>query len=162
MFRWKLSGLPHSTQMTERDGTGRRPWLDWLLEAATRLNASPFRVQTVALTAQGAAITTTAIPTPVLPQGLYRATYSLRVTRAASSSSSATVTLGWTDGGVACSQAFAAVTGNTTATVQTGTFLVRSDADEDITYAVAYASVGATTMQFSLDVVLEAVPGEAT
>ncbi len=161
MLRILLPGRPYGAAVT---ATGQfvRSWIDWFDAVLVRLNASPFRVQTVRLTAQGAAVTTTSVPIAGMTAGLYRVSYAMRVTRAATTSSSATMTLGWTDGAVACAQAFAAMTGNTTATTQTGTLLVPCDQDGPLTYAVAYASVGATAMQYQCDVVVEFVPGVAS
>lgn len=162
MLRLRLPGIPRDPlRPHERTGQLPLPWLAWFRDLSNQVNAAPFRVQTVSLVGQGAAIPTTSLPIASLPTGLYRVTFALRVTRAATTSSSATVTIGWPDGTIACTQAFAAVTGNTTATVQSGTVLVRADNDGPITYAVAYASVGGTSMQFALDVCVEAIPGAA-
>lgn len=162
MLRVRLPGLPRDPIAEAQTGRVPHVWISWLQALAHQADAAAFRLQTVSLVAQGAAIAATSVPIASLPAGLYRATYALRITRAASSSSSATVTLRWKDGAVSCAQAFAAVTGNTTATTQSGTILLRADAESPISYAVAYASVGATSMQFSLDVVVEAVPGVAS
>ena len=154
----KIAPFPRGTVVD----AGRRlaaDWTLWLSSLLDRVNLAPYQQQRVELSAQGAAITTTAIPTPVLSGGLYRVTYFLRITRAGTVSSSATVTIGATDNSVAYTFAFAALTGNTTATVQTGTMLLRVDAATSVSYAIAYASAGATSMQFSLDVELEAIPG---
>lgn len=129
-------------------------WMAWLEQAMRDVDRTVGRVKT---RSEGAAITTTAVPTPVLATGLYVVRYAIRVARAATSSSSLTVTVGWTDGGVACSQAGAALTGNTTATQQNGAPVVRVDAGTTITYAVAYASVGATSCLYDLDVAVTEV-----
>jgi len=162
MLRLRLPGLPRDPIAEKGTGVIPRVWASWLQALAQQVDAASFRLQTVSLTAQGATIVTTSVPIASLTTGLYRVSVSLRVTRAASSSSSATVTLGWTDGGVACSQAFAALTGNTTASVQSGSVLVRCDQDGPLTYGVVYASAGGTTMQYALDLVVEAIPGVAT
>jgi hypothetical protein len=161
MLAPRLHGLPGGATVEPKTGWIQRVWADWLRAVAQRVDASPFRVQTVSLTAQGAAIVATSVPITDLVAGLYRVTYALRITRPGTVSSSATVTLGWTDGTVACSQAFAAVTGNTTAKVQSGTVLMRCDGASSLTYAVVYASAGATAMQFQIDVTVEYVPGSA-
>jgi hypothetical protein len=161
MLRLRLPGLPRDPIALPKSGLLPQIWVSWLQALVQQVDAAAFRVQTVTLTAQGAAITTTSVPIASLPAGLYRITYAIRITQAATTSSSVTLTVGWPDGGVACSQAGAAITGNTTATVQSGTLLIRSDNDGPITYAVAYASVGATAAQFSLDLTVEAVPGVA-
>ena len=46
---------------------------------------------------------------------------------------------------------------NTTAKVLTGSWVLRVDQTTTITYATTYASVGATPMQYRLDVVVEQV-----
>jgi len=159
MLAPRLPGVPKAAAVEPKAGWLQRVWADWFRTLAYRVDVSPFRVQTVSLTAQAATIPATAVPILLLVAGLYRVTYTVRITRAATSSSSATVTLGWTDGTVACTQAFAALTGNTTATVQTGTVLLRGDGASAITYSVAYASAGATSALYALDVCVEFIPG---
>jgi hypothetical protein len=132
-------------------------WWAWLTALRDAVLLAPSRAAAVALEAQAAALTTTSAHA-VTTTGLYRVTTMLRVTTAATTSSSATVTLGWTDGGVACTQAFAAVTGNTTATTQSETLVLHADAATAITYAVAYASTAASEMQYRLSVLVEALP----
>ncbi len=135
----------------------RQEWLQWLRTLVDGLNDTSALIGSVALTAQGAAITTTNVPANLTETGLYKVSWYARITRAATSSSSLTVTIGWTDGAVAVTSAGAAITGNTTATVQSGSLLVRADVDTNITYATAYASAGATSMQYQLDVIVERV-----
>lgn len=142
--------------------TGRlllpRVWIDWFTALTIQVERNPERLQTVELEQQGSSIGTTPIPLDVLSEGLYRLTYYLRITRAATTSSSLSVTFGWTDGAVSCAFSTpAAVTGNTTNTVRGDTILVRSDQAAPLTYATTYASVGATSMQYSLDIVVEQV-----
>jgi hypothetical protein len=80
------------------------------------------------------------------------------VTRAGSVSSSLQFTLSWTDGAVAQSASGAAETGNVTTTKQMGTMPIRVDASTPISYSTTYADGGgAVSMQYSLDVILEAV-----
>jgi hypothetical protein len=165
MLRQRLSGLPRDAMVSvnpvERVGFLTRPWISWLQAVVSELDAATRRVQTVSVQAE-AAIPPTAVPVSGIPAALYRVTFTLRILRAASTSSSAAVTLGWTDSGVACSQTWPAATGNTPATVQTGTVLMRVDKDGPITYGVAYSSVGGTSMRFALDLVVELLPGVAT
>ena len=133
-----------------------RVWGYWLTAVRDLLSVAAARVASVRLTAQAAAITTTAA-LAVVTTGLYRVSSVLRITQAATSSSSATVTIGWTDTGVALTQAFAAVTGNTVTTTQSSSVVIAADALTSVTYAVAYANVGATPMQFSVSVLVEEV-----
>ena len=140
----------------------RSPYLsqeivDWLLEQQQRSESAAEQLGSVSLTGQGAAISATPVPMPDLTAGLYRVSYYARITTAAVTSSSLTITIGWTDGAITMSQAGAAITGNTTATQQNGTFFFRNDANASITYTTTYASNGAGEMKYSLYVVVEAV-----
>ena len=132
-------------------------WRDYLSRLPATLDAIPSRINVVNLTTQGASLSATDFSGSSLLAGLYRATWYARITRAGSSSSCLTVTLGWTDGGVACTMAGSALTGNTTATVQTGTAMIRVDAGTAVTYATTYASAGGTSMQYAADVTLEKI-----
>lgn len=134
-----------------------KEWITWFTDLLTSVDASPSRLQTVELSAQGASIGATAIPLGALGVGLYRVTYAARITRAATTSSSLTVTIQWTDHTVNLTQAGAPMTGNTPATYQTGTYLLRIDSSTPILYSTTYASVGATSMQYQLDIVLESI-----
>lgn len=155
-----LQRVPSGEPLLYPDGTVTRRWLQWFGIHTDRINAGPDRLVFKQLTAQGAAIAATSFVTPSLSPGVYRVSYYARITRAASTSSSLTVTVGHTDGAIAITQAGAAMTGNTTATVQSGTAVVRIDSATPITFATAYSSSGATTMQYRLDLVLETVAVE--
>jgi hypothetical protein len=130
--------------------------IDWATNLAGDVDASPARLKTVPLTQQSASIGTTTIPTGALGGGLYRVSWYARITTPGSVSSSLTITIGWTEG-VTLSASGAAMTGNTTGTVQSGSMLIRIDGSSPITYSTVYASAGATAMQYRLDVVLEQV-----
>jgi len=132
-------------------------WIDWFTSLNQQQNSTSQRLRTVTLEAQQASIGTTSIPVGALAAGLYRVTTYARITRAATTSSSLTVTLGWIESALTLTFAGAALTGNTTGTVQTDSYLVRIDAASPITYSTTYASVGGTAMQYRLDVVLERV-----
>lgn len=133
-------------------------WQRWFREVKDAVDAGARGTGTPAnLTAQSAAIPATTL-LAVTATGLYRVSNYLRITRAASGSSSATVTVRYTDGGVACSFAGAAVTGNTTSSVQTSVRLIRADQGTAITIEVAYASVGFPTMTYALDARVESLP----
>lgn len=141
----------------------RRPtkgFIDWMTALTTSVETSPSTYTPVSLTGQGASIGTTAIPTATLSEGLYRVTWSARITTPATTgaaTSSLTVTLGWTDQGLACTVSGTAMTGNTTTTTQSGTQMVRVDGASPITYATTYASNTAGQMRYRLDLVLEAL-----
>lgn len=162
-----LSPLPRETAIVGRvpdPQTGRltltgliaSAWDNWLSELAERLNDTPNVLVTKTLTAQGASISATAFALPDLSPGLYRISYHARISRAGSVSSSLTVTMGYTNGAVSCTQAGAAMTGNTTATVQGGVVIVDIDQNTSITYATTYADGGGgTSMQYRLSMTVE-------
>lgn len=133
----------------------RLQWRNWFIAIHKLLIAAASVIALVELTDQSAAIVTTVIPTGELNTSLYRISWYLRISQAASTSSSAQLTFGWTDDGVAITSSAAAVNGNTTGTVQSGSLFVASDFKKDLTYAVAYTSVGATPMKFKLSITVE-------
>ncbi len=135
-------------------------WRNWLQTVLDRVNQTFYTLQRVSLSTQDAAISATAIPVAdgAITTGLYRVSWHARITRAGTVSSSLTLTIGYTDGAVAITQSGAAITGNTTNSVQSGTLLIRADAGTDITYSTAYSSVGATSMLYRVDLVLEEAP----
>jgi hypothetical protein len=128
----------------------------WLLALADRVNTTPNLVASATGSTQSASISATALAIPSVLPGLYRLSMAARITRAASTSSSLTVTFGWTQA-VACTAASAAITGNTTATTGTFSVLVRVDQDSSVTYATTYASSGGTAMQYRFDVTCEQI-----
>lgn len=142
----------------EQVGKPSKSFLIYMRDQRADLESAPSAFEPVALTSQGASIVTTALPTDGdLSAGLYRVTWYQRITTVAGVSSSLTVAFGWTDGTVAQSHAGAAMTGNTTATWQSGTFLLRTDAASPITYATTYVSNAAGVMRYALYLTLERV-----
>ena len=135
----------------------RREWGRYQQSVVDVVNLSARRLATVTKTAQTASLTATALDTGTLNPGVYRVGYTARITTAASTSSSLTVTLAWTDGSVGQSQSGAAMTGNSTTTQQNDTWLVHIDKATTITYATTYASSGGTAMQYSLYVIAEEI-----
>jgi hypothetical protein len=105
---------------------------------------------------QTAALVTTSVVT-LTAGGRYRLSYYLRKTIADGVSSSAAVTFGWSDTAVALTEAFAALTTDTSAAHQSGSILVNADASTDITVAVAYASNTPGQMAYSITVTVEPV-----
>lgn len=130
-------------------------WNDYLLSLKILTQSAPSVLRTISLSAQSAAIPATPMPLGTTAAGLYRVAWTFRITTAATVSSSLTVTIQYTDGSVSCQQVGAGVTGNATNTVQSGVILLRSDTAAAINYAVSYASVGATSMVYKLDLVTE-------
>lgn len=143
-------------EIDENEGKMAEVWIPYM-QSQSSITATAVRQTTspVVLTAQSASIGVTSIPAASLAGGLYRVTYWARVTTAAGTSSSLSVTLSWTDSGVACSKAFTAVTGNTTATTDSNSYLVNIDGASPISYSTTYASVGAPAMIYALSLTLE-------
>ncbi len=121
------------------------------------VESAPTGFEPVSLSAQGAAIGTTAIPTDGdLSAGIYRVCWHLRITTAAGVSSQVQITFTWTEGGLTQTYTGTAVNGNTTTTQESAPpILLRLDAASPISYAVTYASNPAGVMRFSLDITLE-------
>lgn len=130
-------------------------WVKWFQNQTNDIQSAPQGIASVGLTDQAASIASTPISSGVLSSGYYRLTFYFRITRAATTSSSLSVTFGWTDGGVSCSITSGAITGNTTSTTNSSTYTVLSDQSAPLTYATTYASVGATSMQYGLSVLVE-------
>jgi hypothetical protein len=159
-----IAAPPIQDSVIELDQKRKEPfylaksWILWLQQSlVTRVQASSQWLQTVTKTTQSASIGSTSIPIGDLTAGVYRVSYYARITQAATTSSSLTVTIGWTETAVVLSVSGAAMTGNTTTTVQSGTVFLRSDKNASLTYATTYASVGATPMQYRLDVTAERI-----
>ena len=156
---------PSNDSVIELDETRRdrrdpfylaKSWLLWLQEAVvTRVQNAPELRTAVVLTAQNAAIGATPIPLATVTAGRYRVSYFARITTPDGVSSSLTISIGFTDGGVACTQSGAAMTGNAVTTTQSGSIVVQSDANAPLTYAVLYASNTPGAMGYRLSVVCE-------
>jgi hypothetical protein len=137
-------------------GAMTRDFAEWLRSLTTRADGAAVAViQPVELESQGASIATT----DLLQQanGLYQVTWRIRVRRAATTSSSIQLTITTTEDSITVTQSSAAFTGNVTNTPVSGSFLVRCDPAVPLAYSTTYASVGGTSMQYDLDLVLEAV-----
>lgn len=133
-------------------------WNQWLNLLAGQLNKAPFIQNGVSLTAQGASVGATDFTGGALSGGLYRLTYYVQVTRAATTSSSIQPVLSWTYNGGTVSFSVAALTGNTVTTGDSQTKTVLIDAGSPVTYALNYASVGGTSMLYSFSVAIEQMP----
>lgn len=107
------------------------------------------------LSTQAASISTTPLYLSAIPAGLYRVCYYIQVTRAATVSSDFTFSLTWTNFTVAQTYTGTLRNGNTTTTLEQATVNFRADENTPISYAVAYNSAGATSMQFCLNATLE-------
>lgn len=144
-------------EVDEREDHITTTWIESLSAQAQLVAQAPNRIALVELPGtQSASIATTSLVADVA-SGLYRITYNVRITRAAGVSSTLTVTFAWTDGGASPTVSGAAITGNTTTTTQSGMVQIRVDEDTPISYSTTYGSVGAPTMLYQLDIVLERV-----
>ena len=152
-FRERLVGLDAFAQ-----GILTQPWQVWLRGVVDALNASPQVQKSVTGTPTGGSISTTTLLADTGSAGVFRVSWFLRITQAATTSSSVAVSVGFTDG-VALTISGSAVTGNTTTTIQQQTVLVRCDANSALTYSTTYSSVGATAMQYAVSMVVERVNG---
>ena len=148
-----LSPIPVGSAIVDRDGTitifFRLRWQE-LIAAYTQIPT----LALVELTHQHATIPATSAYT-TLSSGWYRVSYSIHKTVADGVASSLTVTLGWIRGGVALSQAFAALTTDTTAAQQNDSIVVHADGATDIDYGIVYSSNTPDTMRFEVGVTVE-------
>jgi len=147
--------VPAFDRVADKDGVLTIPWREYMQRLPPMLDRSAVRIAEAALTSRGAAITATDFTGSDFPEGLYRVNFYTRITRAATTSSSLTVTIAWTDGGVAMSQASTALTANVVTAYRSETLVLWLDANTPVNYSTAYASVGATSMQYKLYLAME-------
>lgn len=141
-----------------REGQVTQPWVDYFTALGTSQEASPIRIAQVGVTAQSASIAATDMSNGNLSGGFYAVSFYARITQAATTSSSLEVIVDWTEGGLAQSHTFAAITGNTvTSLLSDGLPLILVDPLSPIRYSTTYASVGGTVMQYELYIVLTQV-----
>jgi hypothetical protein len=150
-----IEPLPIDAPMVDRPAlTISAIWYRYLSEALLQpLQRSAYVVAVKTLPGQQAAIPPTS--TGAVEGGVYRVSYVVHVTQAASGNSSLTVTIGYTDGGVNLTQSGAAMTTNTVNTVQSGVMLVRVDPATPLTYSTAYTSSGGTKMTYTISFLVE-------
>lgn len=133
-------------------------WLDWLVQLIAQFSQTARRVVAVGLASQAAAIGATGLlAAGTLQATIFRVSIATRVTQQATTSSSLTVTINTVIDGIACQISTPALVSNNRTRPETSTFLLRADSPLLLTYSTAYASVGATPMAYSIDVVVEAV-----
>jgi hypothetical protein len=139
-------------------------WLRWILEAL--IPALAATSETVlspdsdggTLTNQNAAIAATPIGgLSNLGAGTYRVTYYARKTTVDGAASSLTVTIGWTDGGLAQVLSGPAMVVDTLTSPQSGSVMVTIDANSSLTYSTLYASTTPGNMRYKLAFLVEAV-----
>lgn len=159
-----LAAPPLTSAIVDRDQQGQitglmtRVFNQWLLALKRLVEAAPSVVAIVAKITpalQAAIPTTSAYLTP--QAGVYRISYVLRVTQAATTSSSVAVTFGWIRGGLPQSLAIAAIVNGGPTSLALGEVPLRADKGVDLTYTTAYASVGGIPMQYELDLIVELI-----
>jgi len=125
-------------------------------------NGTPAEYSQVNLTAQGADIgTSTLYTTPSSGAGWYRISAHIAVTRRATTASTMPkITISWTDQDRSQVQTFDLTStsgGNALTTFAEGQMMVNAKASTNISYATSgFASFGATTMQYTIRLKLEA------
>lgn len=144
-------------QRNKLAGLVTKPWINWFNQFLLVMGLSSTRVGFAQATAQGASIGATDVAGGGVDAGVYRFSYYARITQAATTSSSLTVTLDWIDDGVAVAFSGAAIVGNTVDSFQSEVKLIVVDGFTPVRYSTAYASVGGTPMQYKLIVTLERV-----
>jgi hypothetical protein len=134
-------------------------WQEWFLALWNCVNNASQQQKRVTLTAQGASIAATAIPLAKIDERIYHVSVFARVTRAGSVSSSLAISIRGIDGGVTYDRVIGTVTTNTTASILSAVVPMKTDKDGPISYLTTYADGGgATSMQYSLDIIAEALP----
>lgn len=137
-------------------------WQKWFRGLAQAVNTAPQSPAQIALTTQSASVAQTSM-VQVPSAGLYRVSWLLQITQAASTSSSIQVRFDWEGREQALSLSGAALTSNTLGAMQSGSFQLYADltlvgVPVTLDYRTTYASVGATAMQYALNVVVEQMP----
>ncbi len=158
-----IAAPPFTSDLSERGGTMTQTWADWfVLQVLKRLQQGALVLAhpvdaggTTTARNQTASIAPTAFNLTSITAGIYRIGWVARVTTAAGTSSSLTVTVSYTRLGVGCTQTSVAVTSNATNLPGSGFFAIHSDGASPISYSTTYASVGVPVMNYELDVTCE-------
>jgi hypothetical protein len=119
-------------------------------------NTATLSTAPIVLTSLGSSLGTS-ILLPAAPAGVYRLSYVVHVTRAATISSSVQVALQWYTNGVLQTYTQPALTTNTTTSVQSGSTIAVVDGGSIIAYFANYLSSGGTTMLYDLTLTCEAL-----
>lgn len=131
-------------------------WVNWIIRSLMkRVSQTAIVLLAVVLEDQNASVSSTPFELEPISEGTYRIAWYAEVTTAAVTSSSLTVTIGFTHNSKSLSISGAAMTGNTTTTIQTGSIVVDADQNSPLTYATTYASNGAGQMVYYLRFVIE-------
>lgn len=129
-------------------------WYRWLGQVVARTLAASSVVAAAHRAGVAASIGATTLVQPSQPAD-FRVSWTVQVTQPATTSSSIAVTLTWKANNVTQTKAFTALTGNSTTTNDSGLVFIRPDSGQPIQYSATYASVGATPMLCTIDLVAE-------
>lgn len=131
-------------------------WIRWFGQLFGAVQSSAQQIGSmVTRTNQSAAITTTAIPLPVIGNGPYRLTGYLQVTTPDGAASSVGLVFGWQKNAIPITKTFTALTGNTTATADSFSVTVPTDQSSALTYATSYSSTTPGQMKYLLIITVE-------
>jgi hypothetical protein len=148
--------MPVREPVIDENGIVQRAWRLFFRTQNDTLSYASVNAGSVSKTVQQASIAATPVPMTV-SAGFYRVSVYARRTQAATTSSDLKVDIGFTESGASLTVTTGTDSTNTTSKVVTGNWVLRVDQTTTITYATTYASVGATPMQYRLDVVVEQV-----
>lgn len=143
-----------ANQSDPQEGLLGEVWTDYLSGQAELLEKMPVRLFNVTIVTSGASKGATDMTDGNLTTGLYRLTYSLRVT-VNEIGSTVQTNLDWQDKGVTRTKASALVVGDAVTNYDSDTVLIYADALAPVRYDVVVASLG--TLRYDLDVILEEV-----
>lgn len=137
-------------------------WRTWFRSIRDSVNRSPQVVGSAHFSARAVALGPILKigVAPTLVAGVYRVTVQIRVTKADAVSSAVRHGTTWTDGGVVQARLGTNVTGNTTTSYDSDTFLVRIDDGTAIDIETIYSSFSAppNEMQYEIDAYVESLP----
>lgn len=154
----QLDPQPTLSPIADKDGMIVPDWYRWFYEVYSLTVASTQLIGTpLSLLAQGAAIGTTTLTLPALPNGLYRINWYIRVTTPDGAGSSVALTVGFTESAVSLSKPFAAITGDTVTTFDQNAVFAQVDQNTALTYATAYSSTTPGKMKYRLSIAVEKV-----
>jgi hypothetical protein len=156
----QMSPYHRDTPVVNADRKMTQPWQRWMDEALIpRLERIPLVVGSYEHTDPlDATLPVTGLTNYDTEGGTLRLTYALRLTRVATTSSGVSATISWTENGLTRSFTTASLAANTIDQLATGVILITSDPGTPVTVAATYVSVGATPMQYALDVFAERMP----
>lgn len=130
-------------------------YVRWLSGIRQEVNVRPKRATQENLTNQAASIAVTPLAIGNVTLGIWRISYTVRVTTPGTATGSIQVTVTWTERSVVQTETGTLLNGNLTTTREGRTLIIRTDAGTPISYSTAYATTGATAMRYSLDLVAE-------